>query len=47
MENDLDLDDNENLIQKISLELKEQFISFFIEIINTKIFDTKYFNKKK
>ena len=43
MENNLS--DKEKLFQELSNEIKEKFISFFIEIINAKLFDIKYFNQ--
>ena len=44
MENNLS--EQEKFFQELSNEIKEKFILFFIEIINTKLFDTKFFNQK-
>jgi len=44
MENNLS--EQEKFFQELSNEIKEKFIIFFIEIINTNLFDTKFFNQK-
>ena len=43
MENNLS--EQEIFIKELSEEIKEKFILFFIEIINTKLFALKYFNQ--
>ena len=35
----------ENFFQELSNEIKERFISFFVEIINTKLFNIQFFNQ--
>ena len=42
--NILESSEKENFIIELSKEIKEKFILFFIEIINLKIYDIKYFN---
>ena len=37
--------EQEKFFKELSYEIKERFISFFIEIINTKLFDIKHFNQ--
>lgn len=40
------LSEQENFFQELSNEIKEKFIIFFIDIINAKLFDIRFFNKK-
>ena len=39
------ISEEEKFLQELSIEIKKKFISFFLEIINTKLFEIKYFNK--
>ena len=42
--NQLEQTEQEKFISELCEEIKEKFILFFIEIINLKIYDKKYFN---
>lgn len=39
------ISEEEKFLQELSIEIKKKFITFFLEIINTKLFEIKYFNK--
>ena len=40
------ISETENFMQNLSLEIKDKFILFFLEIINSKIIDIRFFNQK-
>ena len=39
------ISEEEKFLQELSIEIKKKFITFFLEIINTKLFEIKYFNE--
>ena len=39
------ISEEEKFLQELSIEIKKKFITFFLEIINTKLFEIKYCNK--